>query len=118
MNKSLSAAIAGMLMITASAWAASPESQAIRPMGDNMPDPSPTEQAEQMRDRDREQAHRNDSMGRGDDQGYRDENRGQHGESMRDQHSQSKDPHGEERWKDEDYMKNRAGDKGNRGKDN
>lgn len=91
MNKSLSAAIAGMMMITASAWAASPESQAIRPMGDNMPDPSPTEQAEQARDRE----HRDGEMGRDGDHGYRDENRGQHGDAMREQHRQ--DPHGEER---------------------
>ncbi len=47
MNKSLSAAITAMLLITSSAWAASPESQAIRPTGDNMPDASPTEQADE-----------------------------------------------------------------------
>lgn len=50
MNKSLSAAITTMLLVTSSAWAASPESQAIRPMGDNLPDPSPTEQANQSGD--------------------------------------------------------------------
>ena len=49
MNKSLSAAITTMLLVTASAWA-SPEGQAIRPMGDNQPDPSPTEQANQTKD--------------------------------------------------------------------
>ena len=49
MHKSLSAAITTMLLVTATAWA-SPEGQAINPMGDNQPDPSPTEQAEQVND--------------------------------------------------------------------
>ena len=50
MNKPLSAAIATMLLVTSAAWAASPEGQAMRPMGDNLPDPSPTEQANQPND--------------------------------------------------------------------
>ncbi|WP_328188109.1 hypothetical protein [Marinobacter sp. OP 3.4] len=49
MNKSLSAAITTMLLVTSAAWA-TPESQGIRPMGDNQPDPSPTEQANQPND--------------------------------------------------------------------
>lgn len=49
MNKSLSAAITTMLLVTSSAWA-TPESQGIRPMGDNQPDSSPTEQANQPDD--------------------------------------------------------------------
>ena len=49
MNKSYSAAIAAMLLVTSVAWA-TPEGQAIRPMGDNQPDPSPTEQADQVND--------------------------------------------------------------------
>lgn len=84
MNKSLSAAITTMLLITSSAWAASPEGQAIRPMGDNQPDPSPTEQADQqMGERQQEERNRNDDM--------------------RDQRRDGKGPHGEERWKDKDY---------------
>lgn len=49
MPKSLSAAITAMILVTSTAWA-SPEGQAIRPMGDNQPDPSPTEQAEEAND--------------------------------------------------------------------
>lgn len=49
MTRSLTAAITAMLMVTSSAWA-SPEGQAIRPMGDNQPDPSPTEQANEVDD--------------------------------------------------------------------
>ncbi|MFC4257834.1 hypothetical protein ACFOZ5_02175 [Marinobacter lacisalsi] len=49
MNKSYPAAIAAMLLVTSAAWA-TPEGQAIRPMGDNQPDPSPTEQADQVND--------------------------------------------------------------------
>lgn len=48
MTRSLTAAITAMLMVTSSAWA-SPEGQAIRPMGDNQPDKSPTEQADDQR---------------------------------------------------------------------
>lgn len=101
MNKSLSAAITTMLLITSSAWAASPESQAIRPMGDNMPDPSPTEQAEQMRERHQDGQNRGEQM--------RD-----HGDQMKDQHSQGrKDPQGEERWKEEDYLDDKSNERGN-----
>lgn len=53
MNKSLSAAITTMLLVTSTAWA-SPESQAIRPTGDNQPDHTPTEQADQMKEDHRE----------------------------------------------------------------
>ncbi len=50
MTKSATAAIAAMLLVTSAAWGASPEGQAIRPTGDNQPDPSPTEQANQAND--------------------------------------------------------------------
>ncbi len=48
MNKSISAAIASMLLLTASAWATTPEGQAVLPTGDNRPDASPTERANQQ----------------------------------------------------------------------
>ncbi|MFW5823742.1 MAG: hypothetical protein ACOCVV_02115 [Marinobacter sp.] len=50
MNKSLSGAITALLLVTSSAWGTTPEGQEIRPTGDNQPDPSPTEQAEQPDD--------------------------------------------------------------------
>ncbi|SFR64231.1 hypothetical protein SAMN05216203_2087 [Marinobacter daqiaonensis] len=50
MKYSLPAAIAAMLLVTSSAWAASPEGQAIRPMGGNQPDLSPREQADQAKE--------------------------------------------------------------------
>jgi|SRR5690554_4586083 len=56
MNKSISAAIASMLLLTASAWANTPEGQVIRPTGDNQPDASPTERANQQPSRGGEQS--------------------------------------------------------------
>ncbi|MCK7545608.1 hypothetical protein MLC59_15685 [Marinobacter bryozoorum] len=76
MNKSLSAAITTMLLITSSAWAASPESQAIRPTGDNMPDASPTEQADRA-------GYRNAEERRG----------GQRGDQMREERKEMRDEH-------------------------
>lgn len=51
MNKSLSAAITTMLLVTSSAWANTPEGQEIRPTGDNQPGESPAERADESRDR-------------------------------------------------------------------
>ncbi|MFL1406805.1 hypothetical protein ACJO2E_15825 [Marinobacter sp. M1N3S26] len=95
MNKSLSAAITTMLLVTSAAWA-TPESQGIRPMGDNQPDPSPTEQADQTRERHQGGPHRGEEM-----RNHGDEMR-QQGDEMRERHGQGKDPHGEERWKERD----------------
>ena len=85
MNKSLSAAITAMLLITSSAWAASPESQAIRPTGDNMPDASPAEQADRAGNRNAEER-------RGGQQGerMREEHR-RDGEQMRQEYRQNGD---------------------------
>lgn len=85
MNKSLSAAITAMLLITSSAWAASPESQAIRPTGDNMPDASPAEQADRA-------GNRNADERRGGQQGdrMREEHR-RDGEQMRQEYRQNGD---------------------------
>ncbi|GGY62390.1 hypothetical protein [Marinobacter zhanjiangensis] len=102
MNKSLSAAITTMLLITSSAWA-TPQGQAVRPMGGNMPDPSPTEQADQMRERHQDGQYGNEDMKK-------------QGEQMRDQHSQGKkDPHGDERWKDEDDQNGEGKERGSQG---
>lgn len=82
MNKTLSAAITAMLLVTSSAWGASPEGQAVRPMGDNMPDKSPSERAEEMREN------------------RADERRGgQQGERMRDEHRRE-DRHSDDRRQD------------------
>ena len=56
MNKSISAAIASMLLLTASAWANTPEGQAIRPTGDNQPDAPATERADEQPSRGGEQS--------------------------------------------------------------
>ena len=88
MNKSLSAAITAMLLITSSAWAASPESQAIRPTGDNMPDASPTEQADKAGNRNAE-----------------DRREGQQGDRMREEHRRDGEQVRKDYRKDGDEMR-------------
>ncbi|MGM0571313.1 hypothetical protein [Marinobacter sp.] len=80
MKKSLSAAITTMLLITSSAWAASPEGQSIRPTGDNMPEKSPEEQADAQRDNRDEESRA-----------------GQRGERMKEEHRQERQEQREDR---------------------